>query len=106
MPPEDIRRRAAVSLVQLPLYITDNGLDTKDERPEFQLDGVDVLHLQLRQVKSLEGNYKHDVVPSHAWLAAGSLKAVGMAAIAGAERRMKGKAETFLQVDLAEFVHP
>ena len=72
MPPEDVLRRTAVNLVALPLSLTDNGLDTKDERPEFQLDGVDVLHLQLRQVKSLEGNYKHDVVPSHAWLAAGN----------------------------------
>jgi len=29
-----------------------------------------------------------------------------MAAIAGAERRMKGKAHTFLEVNLAELVHP
>ena len=71
MPPEDARRRAAVNLVELPLYITDNGLDTKDKRPEFQLDGVDVLHLELRQVKGLEGNYEHDV-PSHAGQAAGN----------------------------------
>ena len=71
MPPEDVERRAAVGFVQLPLDITDNGLDTKDERPEFQLDGVDVLHLELRQVKSLEGNYEHDV-PSHAGQAAGN----------------------------------
>jgi len=57
MPPEDVQRRTAVGFVELPLYITDNGLDTKGERPEFQLDGVDVLHLELRQVKGLEGNY-------------------------------------------------
>jgi len=34
------------------------------------------------------------------------LKAVGMAEGAGAERRMNGKAYTFLEVDLAELVHP
>ena len=36
-------------------------LNTKRERPEFELDRVDVLKLRSREVKGLEGNYEHEV---------------------------------------------
>ena len=46
-------------------------LNEKRERPELKLDRVDVLKLQLREVKGLEGNYEHEV-PSRALQAAGN----------------------------------